>query len=262
MFKKILLISFLLFFFPAFGEETPEQKGAVPKENVQIKKGVQAKEDAKAKKDVQVKEDIQIKKETQTKEKSETLVPSVEPEQKLPELMTYPEALEKYREVARLEWMGGVGVTSFAEIIFFPLVLEVQTSLSKINERFTWLFQAGGILLKFPVKRVYIVNVYSGRRATGFKGGELIIAPLLQTGLRYNFLEGTYGSLTAGPIVAFGDPDSLPVVLWTGGLFFGFGNDSFTIEMGVQPLYQDKKNWDFGFVINIKSVLKKWWSEK
>lgn len=272
MFKNIFLVSFLLFFFPVFGEKAPEQKAAVSKEDVQIKEkvdiqkasDVQAKKEVQVKKVIQIKENVQVERAIQTKDKSEAPVPPVELKQNLLELMTYPEALEKYREAARLEWMGGVGVSSFEEVIFFPLVLEIQGSLNRSYERLKWLFQAGGILLKFPVRKVELVDVVLRRREVRLAGGELIVAPLLQAGLRYNFSRGAYGSLTAGPFVAFGDPDPFPVVLWTGGLLFGFGfgSDSFTMELGIQPFYQNRRSWDFGCVVNIKSVLKKWWSER
>ena len=61
------------------------------------------------------------------------------------ELLTYYEALEKYRETARLEWKLGMGLVMEEgdSPFLMPLLLEVQTPIIKIDERLKWLLQGG-----------------------------------------------------------------------------------------------------------------------
>ena len=86
----------------------------------------------------------------------------MESEQNLSGPMTYYEALEKYRETARLEWVWGIGVTP-GKLMWSPLALEVHIPVIQQNTKLKWLFQAGGTLLlvsDFPNTGKFISSIF------------------------------------------------------------------------------------------------------
>lgn len=228
--KRIIFIWFLLLCFSAFGEEAPKKNSIVSNNG-----------------------EIQFEKESKISNSLTGL------EHSFTEPLTYYEALAQYREAARLEWIWGVGLTK--EITFLmPLALEIQVPVIQEDGRFKWLFQAGGTLYMFRATRRLTAD-YSGRLDTKFESGGIVVVPVFQTGLKYNFSKQAYGSFRVGPLGLLTGP--FPPILWTGGLFFGFGSDLLTTEIGLQSFYLVPEDiWDFGVVVSIGSVLKKWWSKK
>ena len=168
---------------------------------------------------------------------------------------TYREALEHYREVAHLEWLGGIGYEIVNLILMVPVALELHIPITPIDPKLTGLLQAGGMFLYAPARTEW--TDFGPILKPGGWGGTTVF----QAGLKYSFSNQSYGSFKVGPLNLFTGP--FPPNVWTGGLFFGFGSDSLTMEVGFQSFYNVNRGlWDFGLVFNMGSVLKKWWSAK
>ena len=120
------------------------------------------------------------------------------------ELLTYYEALEKYRESARLEWKLGMELAIEGDNlnVLIPVLLEVQTPIVKENENLKWLLQ-GGPMMNFAV------SLYDDKKTSPLE-------VLFQTGLRYNFSSTLYGTITGGPVF-----NSFDSINWAGGVLFG-----------------------------------------
>ena len=158
-------------------------------------------------------------------------------------LLTYYEALEKYRESARLEWKLGMGFVMERENLKFliPVLLEVQTPIVKENEKLKWLLQ-GGPMMNFSV------SLYDDKKTSPLE-------VLLQTGLRYNFSNTFYGAITGGPVF-----NSFDSVNWAGGVLFGIGSNNLSMDMGVHFFSEESSYWSFYF--SLGSLLKRWWVER
>ena len=281
---KIFSILVFLFYFSAFGEKAPEATG---KAASKVKVSSKAVSKAVSKKTVSPEEagktvskgtaspkavNKAVSKETASPKgevkastssvKSDPIPnPSPSPalqgdsaikpgESSLTGSFTYNEALDRYREVAHLEWLGGMGYMIDSLALFVPVVLELHIPIIPIDPKLTGLLQAGGMFVYVSAP----IDYYQMHRAAG-------ITTVFQAGLKYSFSNQVYGSFKAGPLGLFIKP--FPPNVWTGGLFFGFGSDSLTMEVGLQSLYNvNNSTWDVGFVVNIGSVLKKWWSAK
>jgi len=206
MFKKIFFTSFFLFCFLAFGE-AEQENGASQGFGIE-----------------------------------DSLPSLAEFEQNSTGLMTYYEALEKYREIARLEWVWGIGFTSGEIMWSFPLALEVHVPVVQQNPNFKWLFQAGGGLLV----------------VSDFLYSRTFVSSMFQTGFKYDFSKTVYGSFKGG---AFGLLSSQLIPF--GGFFLGFGGANYlTMDIGIQFLRLDDGFWDWGVNIDVGLVIKKWWAKK
>ena len=141
---------------------------------------------------------------------------------------------------------------------FVPVVLEFHIPIIQIDEKLTGLLQGGMLWIVQATRRPSYD--YLGRRVRPDPGGR-DVTTVFQAGLKYSFSNQSYGSFKVGPLGLFVRP--FPPNVWTGGLFFGFGSDSLTMEVGLQSFYEmDRGLWGFGFVVNMGSVLKKWWSAR
>ena len=167
--------------------------------------------------------------------------------------------MEKYKNTAQLEWLLGLGYSDI-RALWVPLALEIHIPVEAVSEKLTWLFQAGGLLLVIPPKRSSYIDD-SGRFNTDFISGVTVGTSVFQTGFKYKFSRGAYGSFKVGPVGLL--TESFPPPLWTGGVFFGFGNEILMMELGVQSFYFAEKDlWDFGIFFNMGSVIRRWWSRK
>ena len=267
---KVHFILIFLLCFSAFGEKTSEKNEKIVQQKIQSKKGnqntqvevqskksqviqvkIQTKENKKgAQTEAQskagnqvVQEKIQPKKDNQdiqvkTQPEKES-TPGLSEESTGP--FTYYEALEKYKKSAHLEWLLGLGYSD-SRIMWVPLALEIHFPVEAVGENLTWLFQAGGMFGLTALQGAFGTSV-------------------LQTGFKYKFSRGAYGSFKIGPIGVL--TESFPPPIWTGGLFFGFGSNMLMMELGVQSFYSVEKNlWDYGIFFNMGSVISKWWSQK
>lgn len=217
MFRFSLFICLTFLGFSAFGEKTPEQNNIIPMEKTQMT-------------------------EEETSDPSmETKVPDSPKEtgQNLIESSTSQETLKKHRESLRLEWAGGLGITTEATAFFMPLTLEIQgLMLKQGHEELRWLFQGGGILMGLI-----------GSWTTTDPG----LTHILQTGLKYHLSKTLYGSVKGGAIQAL-KADRI----WTIGLFFGSVISIFKFEAGIQVFYPDEGEVDFGVIVSTGSTIKKW----
>ena len=204
MFKKGFFICFLLFCSSVFGETMSNQN------------------------------DIDSQQDMPTKEDE---LPIVKIESGFTETMTSHSIPRSHKEMLRLKWIGGAGIT-YSTAVFMPLVLEAQGSLMNQSEKLKWLFQAGGVLL----------STFDWRR--GVSAG---VSSILQTGFKYNLSKELYGSFKGGAIHVLAVDR-----VWTGGLFFGSEQHALTLEGGIQVFYLGDEQWDLGVSLSIGSVIKKW----
>ena len=178
------------------------------------------------------------------------------------ELMTYQEALEKYREIAYLGWKWTMGVAGIFDdsrtLLTNALVLELQASPFKGAENIKALLQAGGI-------HFFQTGSYSSYFDTSRRIARAVeknipavndIGPLLQAGLRGDFGKNAYVYAAAGPFYL----DSL---IWTGGLFFGWKYNYLHLDIGIPFYYPSSSGGaSWGFAYSLGTGLKKWWAKK